>query len=73
MDLKSLLGMETVDSILASFETQREKLRGLSIKLQDAARRESEEAAALQLASEAKRGEAERALRVAQKISDLVA
>lgn len=73
MDLKSLLGIETVDSILSSFDAQREKLRTLSTKLQDAARRESEEAETLRAASEAKREEAKRALRVAQKISDLVA
>jgi hypothetical protein len=72
MNLTNLLGNQTVDSILSSFEAQREKLKILSDKLQEAAKREENEAAALKAAAEAKSVEAARALRVAHKISQLV-
>lgn len=72
MKLPTIFGAKTVDSILANFETQQNKLRALAIKLQDAAKCEQEKAAALKAAAEAKDTEADRAYRVAQKIAELV-
>ncbi len=72
MNLPTIFGTETVDSILSTFEAQREKLKALSLKLQDAAKREQEQAEALRLAAETKAEEAARATRVAQRIAELV-
>lgn len=72
MNLPSIFGTETVDTILASFNTQRDKLRGIADKLQEAAKREQEEAERLKVQAEGKAEEASRAIRVAQKIADLV-
>jgi alkylation response protein AidB-like acyl-CoA dehydrogenase len=72
MNLPSIFGTETVDTILANFNAQRDKLRAISDKLQEAAKREQSEAEQLRLAAEAKNKEADRAIRVAQKIAELV-
>jgi hypothetical protein len=72
MNLPSIFGTETVDTILANFNAQRDKLRAISDKLQEAAKREQSEAEQLRLAAEAKTEEAARAIRVAQKIAELV-
>ncbi len=72
MNLPSIFGTETVDSILANFNTQRDKLRAIADKLQETAKREQSEAEQLCLAAEQKAEEAGRAIRVAQKIADLV-
>lgn len=72
MNLPSIFGTETVDTILANFNAQRDKLRAISDKLQEAAKREQEQAEALKLAAQAKSDEASRAIRVAQKIAELV-
>jgi hypothetical protein len=72
MSLPSIFGTETVDTILANFNAQRDKLRAISDKLQEAAKREQSEAEQLRLAAESKNEEAARAIRVAQKIAELV-
>lgn len=72
MNLPSIFGTETVDTILANFNAQRDKLRAISDKLQEAAKREQSEAEQLRLAAEAKNEEAARAIRVAQKLAELV-
>jgi hypothetical protein len=72
MNLPSIFGTETVDSILANFNAQRDKLSAISEKLQAAAAREQVEAEQLRASADAKCAEAARAVRVAQKITELV-
>lgn len=72
MNLPSIFGTETVDTILANFNAQREKLSLISEKLQAAAAREQSEAEQLRASADAKCAEAARAVRVAQKIAELV-
>lgn len=72
MNLKSIIGGESVDSILAQFETQRGKLQALAGKLREAAEKQKTEADALLEQSKAKGAEANRALRVATKIGELI-
>lgn len=72
MDFKNLFGTQTVDGILAAFDKQRDKLLVLSSNLREAAAKHQQEADALAAKVKAKREEADRALRVSAKISDLI-
>lgn len=72
MSLKALVGLETVDSILASFEAQRTALQGLSAKKRSAAQAKKDQADELQRIAAAETAEAERALRIADRIGNLV-
>jgi hypothetical protein len=72
MSLKALVGLETVDSILASFEAQRTALQNLSAKKRSAAQVKKDQADELQRTAAAETAEAERALRIADRIGELV-
>lgn len=72
MDFKNLFGVRSVDGILASLEKQRDRLQDLSGKLRDQTAKHHQEADALAAKIKAKRDEAYRALRVADKISNLI-
>lgn len=72
MGIKSALGIETVDGILASFEKQRTALAGISKKLRDTAVSARLEASKLHERADAAVAEAERADRVHQRISQLI-
>lgn len=68
----ALFTADTVDSILASFETHKAKLAALATKLREGAAKDKAEADALLEQSKAKSDEALRAARVADKIGKLI-
>lgn len=72
MGIKALLGVESVDAILATFDKQRESLRVLAGKLRERAADETRRASELKAAADEKAAESERALRVAARIDELV-
>lgn len=72
MQIKSLFGTQTVDSILASFEDQREALCNLAAKLGESSAAKTDAANKLLEESRLAGAEQERALRVAKRIGELV-
>lgn len=72
MGIKSLVGLETIDSILAAFDTQRQALRNIASKLDDKSAAKKSQANALFAEAKAHADESLRALRVAERIDKLV-
>lgn len=70
--IKTLFGTQTVDSILASFEAQREALRTIAGKLGESSAAKTDAANKLLEESRLHDAERERALRVAKRIGELV-
>lgn len=72
MSIKSLFAADSVDSIIAAFDKQQSKLHVLSGKLRDAAAKHQKDADDLLSRVKSKQREADRALRVAGKIGELI-
>lgn len=72
MNIKSLIGLETVDSILAQFNTQQEALRTLAAKLGTRCQAKHEEGQRIIAVANDLGHERDRAIRVAERIANLV-
>lgn len=72
MSIKSLIGLETVDSILSAFNVQHAALLAIAERQATKSAQKTDAAKALQLEAAALDAERTRALRVADRIANLV-
>lgn len=72
MSIKSLIGLDTVDSILAAFNSQRDALLAIAQRHGTKAAEKSVAAQALLEEAAGLEAERERALRVSERIANLV-